>query len=276
MVKIAILSDIHANKEALLAVMEDIKKRKVDQIYCLGDTIAKGIHPKECLAIVKEKCNTVLQGNCEEIYQRQETGKSEIDQKRMDWNKSMLGQEDLEYIKNLPFCHEFYLSGSLVRLFHASPTNIRKVIINENSIEEKYKMFLPSKNTISNQIADIVIYGHTHQPYMDTLYNRILINAGSVGNPLDSKRNDKKDGNVKQTTKAQYVILEGEWGKIKNFSEIGVQFVRVPYLLEKELEHQEKNIEKEDYFIEMTQAKYRDREKIDKNFQKIGIDYTKI
>ena len=47
--KIAIISDIHGNLEALKATLTDIEKRKVDKIICLGDIIAKGVHPKECI-----------------------------------------------------------------------------------------------------------------------------------------------------------------------------------------------------------------------------------
>ena len=46
--KIAIISDIHGNLEALKATLKDINKKQVDKIICLGDTIAKGIHPHEC------------------------------------------------------------------------------------------------------------------------------------------------------------------------------------------------------------------------------------
>lgn len=63
--KIAIISDIHGNLEALKTTLKDIYKRKVDKIICLGDTIAKGVHPKECLELIKNNCEIVLQGNCD-------------------------------------------------------------------------------------------------------------------------------------------------------------------------------------------------------------------
>lgn len=65
--KIAIISDIHGNLEALKATLKDIKKRNVDKIICLGDMIAKGVHPRECIKLVRENCEVVLQGNCD-IY----------------------------------------------------------------------------------------------------------------------------------------------------------------------------------------------------------------
>ena len=63
--KIAIISDIHGNLEALKATLKDIEKRKVDKIICLGDIIAKGVHPKECIELIRKNCEIVLQGNCD-------------------------------------------------------------------------------------------------------------------------------------------------------------------------------------------------------------------
>ena len=62
--KIAIISDIHSNLEALKATLHDIKSRNVDKIICLGDMIAKGVHPKQCIKLIRDNCDIVLQGNC--------------------------------------------------------------------------------------------------------------------------------------------------------------------------------------------------------------------
>lgn len=53
MKKIAFISDLHGNKEALKATLEDAYSRGVDEIYCIGDIIAKGHHPNECIELVK-------------------------------------------------------------------------------------------------------------------------------------------------------------------------------------------------------------------------------
>ncbi|MBR3661555.1 MAG: metallophosphoesterase family protein [Bacilli bacterium] len=50
--RIAIFSDIHGNKEALTAIIEDIKKENIDEVICLGDTIGIGPNPKECLDLI--------------------------------------------------------------------------------------------------------------------------------------------------------------------------------------------------------------------------------
>ena len=277
--KIAIISDIHGNLEALKATLEDINKKHIDKIICLGDTIAKGIHPSECIKLIKEKCDIVIQGNTDEYFAKKHKNIEKLpeqEQKRIKWNQSIITEEDRNYLLNLPFSYEFYMSGSLVRLFHATNTANNKVVLNINDIETKYEMFLPSEYTTSNKVADIVIYGHIHHPYMDKIYNKTLINVGSVGNSFDVIRNDRKDSNVLETTKACYLIIEGKYGSKEYDSEISFQFVKVPYDIEKELEDEYKNIEKESYRCELTKGMYRDMSKINEGYRKLGIDVDKI
>lgn len=277
--KIAIISDIHGNLEALKATLKDIEKRNVDRIICLGDTIAKGIHPKECLDLIKEKCEIVLQGNCDAHFSMEHEHidkMPEQEQKRIKWNQSLINKEDREYLLKLPFCYEFYMSGSLVRLFHATPTVNNKAILNVDSIETKYQMFLPSKNTVSQMKADVVIYGHIHHPYMDKIYNKTLINVGSVGNSFDVIRNKNKDSNVLETTKSNYLIIEGEYNSKEYNSDIAFQFVKVPYDIERELKGENLNIESDNYRFELKEGKYRDMSRINKNFKRLGIDVEKI
>lgn len=277
--KIAIISDIHGNSEALKATLKDIEKRQVDKIICLGDTIAKGVHPKECISLIRKKCEIVLQGNCDVYFSIEHQNIDEMDelkQKRIKWNKSLINKEDREYLLSLPFSYEFYMSGSLVRLFHATPTANDIAIANVDKIETKYQMFLPSENTQSQNIADVVIYGHIHHPYMDKIYNKTIINVGSVGNSFEVIRNKNKDSDVLETTKSNYLIIEGEYGSREYSSDISFQFIKVPYDIDKELEDENLNIEKENYRFELKQGMYRDMAKINENFKKLGIDVDKI
>ena len=274
--KIAIISDIHGNYEALKTVLNDIENRNIKTIFCLGDIIAKGVHPSECLTLIKEKCQVILRGNCEEILLESIEDCTGLERARRIWNQSMLTEEEKNFLLNLPYCYEFYMSGSLVRLFHATPTVNNKAILNVDSIETKYKMFLPSENTQSQDIADVVIYGHIHHPYMDKIYNKTIINVGSVGNSFDVIRNKNKDSNVLETTKVNYLIIEGEYGSKEYSSDISFQFIKVPYDIDRELEDEMLNIEKENYRFELKQGMYRDMTKVNENFKKLGIDVDKI
>ncbi len=277
--KIAIISDIHANLEALKSTLEDIKKRKVDKIICLGDIIAKGVHPKECIELIKENCDIVLRGNCDRYFSEEHNDINELSEeevKRINWNQSMLNDEERKYLLNLPFSYEFYMSGSLVRLFHATPEKDNIVIINNDEIQTKLKMFYPSNNTMSQKNADVVIYGHIHHQYMDKIYNKTIINIGSVGNSFDVIRNPLKDSNVMETTKSNYLIIEGEYDSKKYSSDISFQFIKVPYDIDKELSSDKLNIEKENYMYELKQGRYRNMTKIYNNFKRLNVDVENI
>ena len=276
--KIALISDIHGNLEAINSVIEDIKERKIEKIFCLGDIVAKGTHQEECVNLIKENCEIVLKGNCDDYFTSKidrET-KPEIELKRIDWINSKLSDESKNFLKSLPYSFEFYLSGRLVRLFHATPNKINGFIGNIDTIDRLYSLFLPSKNTISNKKADVVVYGHIHTPFIQRIYNRTIINSGSVGNAIDVFRNEEKDADVRNTTLANYVILSGKYDSKDINEKISFEIVSVPYDIEKELKENEDNIEMESYEEELRNGKYRNMEKIYKSFELRGIETDKI
>lgn len=275
--KIAVISDVHGNLEALQAVLDDIKQRKIKRIICIGDIIAKGTHQHECLNLVKNNCDIILIGNCDEnaIKDIDLPTLPKLEADRISWNKSKLTDDDIKYLKSLPYCYEFHISGRLVRLFHATPEKTNGFVGNIDKIDRLYELFLPSDNT-SNKMADIVIYGHIHMQYIQRMYNRTIINTGSVGNAIDVFRNDKKDGNVKNTTVANYLIISGKYDSRNIEEKISYELVSIPYDIEKELKENTDNIEREAYEEEIRNGKYRDMNKVYESFTLRGIDKNKI
>lgn len=266
--RIAIISDVHGNLEALKTCLADIQKRNIDKIFCLGDIVEKGCHAEECVKLVRENCEVVVQGNCDVDLDLtvhkvcKHNIPVELMHARVNWLNRLLSEESKQYLLNLPFSYEFYMSGSLIRLFHAHPEKKSGVMINEDSYESKYRMFEPSENTVSQKVADIVIYGHLHAPFMNKFYNKTLINVGSVGNSFNVIRDDKKDSNVLETTAIHYLILEGEYGAEEYGANFSFEFVRVPYDIDKELEDLDKNLEPEAYLAELKEGRYRNMSKI--------------
>ena len=277
--KIAIIADIHGNLEALKVVLEDIKKRNITRIFCLGDIIAKGTHQQECVDLIRKNCEIVLRGNCDRVYANddaEELGGKEIEIKRNKWKRNKITEETRKYLFNLPFCHEFYMSGRLVRMLHAHPQRIDGFAGNIDKIERIYDLFLPSENTISKEKADVVIYGHMHVQYLQKIYNRTAINVGSVGNSTDIFRNKEKDANYKNTTMANYLILTGNYDSKDIDQEFSYEFINIPYDIEKELEDNDDNIELEAYIEEIRYGKYRNMEKVYNSLDIRGIDKDKI
>lgn len=278
MEKVAIISDIHGNLEALKTVLNDIKKRDINKIFCIGDIIAKGTHMHECIELIKNNCEIVIKGNCDEYFTSEIdlSNKPQLEINRILWNKSKITEEDKEYLRSLPYCYEFYMSGRLVRLIHAHPEKISLKIGNIDKVENLYQLFLPSDNTISQSLADIVVYGHIHTQCMHKIYNRVILNTGSVGNSIDIIRNESKDGNVNNTTLANYLIITGNLNSKDYNDSISYEFINIPYNLEQELDNNTDNIEFDSYQEEIRQGKYRDMQKIYKMFDARGIDKDKI
>lgn len=116
--KIAVISDIHGNILALSSVLKDISLRNVDRIFCLGDLVGKGPESKEAIDIVRSSCDFVLKGNWDELITREDVNDV------VRWHQNQLSQEDIEYLRSLPFSIDFYMSGRRLRLFHASPFSV--------------------------------------------------------------------------------------------------------------------------------------------------------
>lgn len=242
--KIAIISDIHGNIPALNAVLDDIKEKKIKKIICLGDMIGKGPNPEKAVDIIRSECCTVLMGNWDAMINK------ESDFEMVKWARERLGKERLEYIKELPFSLDFFMSGRLIRLLHASPQSVFHRVHSNSPSEMLLGMFDNTENTVNTfgeQKPDIVGYGDIHGAYMKYFDNKVIFNAGSVGNPLDM-------------ILSSYVILEGEYNysDIKGFQ---INFIRVPYDIEASIELAKKsNMPEIDAYInELRTGRYRGR-----------------
>ena len=79
-----------------------------------------------------------------------------------------------------------------------------------------------------------------------------------------------------ETTKSNYLIVEGEYDSKNYNSDISFQFIKVLYDIDKELKDENKNIEKENYRFELKNGMYRNMAKINEEFKKLGIDIDNI
>ena len=276
--KIAIISDIHGNLESLTTVLNDIHDRGINKIYCLGDILAKGAHQQECADLIRKHCEVIIKGNCDEIISMNfgESNLRAITETDYNWNRSQINDETADFFRNLPYCHEFYLSGRLIRLLHAHPESVEKVVASIDKLENFYSLFLPSSYTSTDKKADILIYGHLHTPFSQKIYNRFILNPGSVGNAMDVIRNDEKDGDVRNTTVANYLILSGKLDSKDFNNPISFEFVNIPYNIDKELSANSDNFALDLYSDELRNGKYREMDRISKNFASRGIDVDNI
>lgn len=245
--KIAIISDVHGNITALKAVINDIESRNISKIFCLGDSIYRGCNSDLVIDLLRKKCEIILKGNCDESLTRPNVPKGKY------WTRDLIGEERANFIYNLPIYYDFYMSGYLIRLFHASPFALDYVFnpmfSNKNTVyssSEIYDAMDLFKNTKfigkcdSDPTPDIVGYGHIHTPNIFRCHNKTIFNPGSVGMPIEMLNNNFFDETNKFSTVASYIILEGIFDS-KELSSISFNLVRLPYDIEAEVQLIEKS-----------------------------------
>jgi protein phosphatase len=215
MERIAVISDIHGNLPALEAVFDDISSRGIQRMICLGDLAGKGPSADTVVDLIRARCEAVVQGNWDDLLASKSDGV-------LEWHRERLGQERLNYLASLPYCHDLIMSGRKIRLYHASAKGLYHRVQPGHPLEERLAMFDATEWTnrcsTDDRRPDVVGYGDVHNAFVQHLQGRMLFNAGSVGNPLDM-------------TQAAYAILEGISGS-ETVGPFGIQLVRVPYDIE--------------------------------------------
>jgi len=189
--KYAILGDIHANLEALKAVLADAKKRGVTQYVCLGDIVGYNASPVECLELVRELNCPIVRGNHDHYCGIDDTlnGFHPIAADVVDWTRKQLSDDQRTFLRSLKYV-------SRVETF----TIVHSTLDTPEMWGYVFDK-LEADASFAYQTTSLCFYGHTHVPlaFEKTdrvrvgLYSKIrvmlgrkyFINAGSVGQPRD-------------------------------------------------------------------------------------------
>ena len=213
--KIGIISDVHGNDIALKTVIENIKEELIEGVIFLGDLIAGGPNPKNTFDQLRE-LNVIswIKGNTDVIYQEaidfnKLKNKDDIElSKYYLYALNEISFEDIEFILAKPMIKSICIEGIEILCVHGSPRNITEKMgeeIDENILVEM----------IEGISEKIIFCGHSHIPSMTKVNEKMIVNVGSVGFPID------------EDNSASYVIL--------NINEQGytLDFKRVEYDIEK-------------------------------------------
>lgn len=190
----AVISDIHGNVEALEAVLDDIEKRSIDSIVCLGDIVGYYPDPERCVDLIKEKSALCVAGN----HDYAAIGKIDTENftyyafAAMEWTKQNISENAKKFLSTLPLTIE----KDNMFFTHSSPSNPQDwAYVFPDSEDSVFEAF-------SSLVYHINFIGHTHWPsimiqekdriilYSDHRVilsdeNNYLINVGSVGQPRD-------------------------------------------------------------------------------------------
>ncbi len=192
----AILSDVHANLEALEAVLADAEPR-VDTMVCLGDIVGYNADPHTCIQLIREKCSVVIAGNHDQAASglRPYDDFSEYAKEAMDWTREQLTLDEIAYLRGLPALAAF---GKGALAAHGSPRDTDEYLFHQLQFEES---FLHLQAYLAN--VQCCFVGHTHLPMIwqytpeglvsppevEALViplqkeHRYIVNPGSVGQP---------------------------------------------------------------------------------------------
>ena len=220
--KIAILGDIHANIEALSAVVADARSRSVTDFVCVGDVVGYNASPTECIRIVRELCNVAVRGTHDHYCSHDENldDFQPLAASVIAWTRRQLSADDAAWLRELPLRKPF--AG--VTLVHSTL-----------DVPERWGYVFDSLTAVANfsyQMTPLCFHGHTHVPMVYEKQSDVrrsephpvkvafgtkyFINVGSVGQP--------RDGNPDSA----YVIYCTKAREI--------EFVRVPYDIQTAME----------------------------------------
>jgi putative phosphoesterase len=187
MERVAVFTDVHANLPALEATLEAIDSLGVDATYCGGDLVGYGPHPNEVCRLIEDDGIPTIYGNydyaigrdledCGCAYRDQRD--RELGQQSIEWTLAHTDARSKRFMRGLPFDLRFELGGQRVRLVHGSP---RKV--NEYLFEDKPARTF--ERIAAGADCDVLVFGHTHQPWVREYGGVLFVNCGSVGKPKD-------------------------------------------------------------------------------------------
>ncbi len=182
--RIAIISDIHGNKEGLDTALAEIQRLGADEIICLGDIVGYGASPNECIEAVRGATSRILLGNHDEAAISPEKAEYFNPYARIavEWTYDELSEEHRDFLRALPLRTEI---GDIL-FVHSSPLEPPEwhYIITPADAAENFSYFS----------QPICFIGHSHVPEVFCTDGRtetvtrglkFIVNVGSIGQPRD-------------------------------------------------------------------------------------------
>jgi predicted phosphodiesterase len=190
----AVLSDVHANAEALRAVLDDIRRKRISEIFFLGDAVGYGPDPNECVELLYPRCPLLIAGNHDWAVLGR-TGTETFNENArlaVAWTKQNLSLSNTKILEAAPL--KAQLAGRNITLVHAAPfkPELWKYILTKSDAEMNFEHF----------DTDLCFTGHSHRAGIIEIDcsgglhmhkeeasikkgHRFIINVGSVGQPRD-------------------------------------------------------------------------------------------
>jgi len=185
--RLALISDIHGNSQALRAALDDIGDQSIDAIYCLGDLVGYGADPNGVIDLIRASGVQSILGNYDEgvawetgdcgcFYPDDEARR--IGEASYAFTVAEVTAERKAYLRSLPRERRVELADKKVHLVHGSPRRINEYLLRNR--DERTFLRLAEAET-----DDVLCFGHTHDPWSRWYGGKLFVNVGSVGRPKD-------------------------------------------------------------------------------------------
>jgi putative phosphoesterase len=200
----AVITDIHGNLPALEAALARIEELGIDDVYCGGDLVGYGPHPNEVCALIQERGIPTIYGNYDYAIARdlddcgcayRDAHDRELGQRSVEWTLAHTNARAKDFMRGLPFDLRFDLGRARVRLVHGSPRKVNEYLF----LDKPARTF---ERIAAGADCDVLVFGHTHQPWVREFGGVAFVNCGSVGKP--------KDGDPR----AAFALLDGSGGEV--------------------------------------------------------------
>lgn len=173
--KIAIISDIHGNYDALSAFPESY-----DELWVLGDLVNYGPQPNEVVDFVRDKAAVVVRGNHDQCIGYGDDPRCsrqfrELAEATRRFTEGIITVKQRLYLCSFPLELNLVRDQTRFLLCHATPSDP----LYEYRTEESEKW----ADECGSLPADVILVGHTHIPFVRAFDSRIVVNPGSLGQP---------------------------------------------------------------------------------------------
>jgi putative phosphoesterase len=182
--RVALLSDIHANFPALCRALQRVERLGADMIVVAGDLVGRGPHPVEALRLLEGRGIRAIRGNIEHRLLELHEARKDLEKlfkkkkSRLAWTALQLTDTEWGYLQGLPEELELELGGVKMLVVHGSPLSDTDYIypsITSRGLRPK----------LMGREPDILVCAHSHIPFTKRVGKVRLINCGSVGLSID-------------------------------------------------------------------------------------------
>jgi putative phosphoesterase len=174
-VRLAFVSDIHGNLEALLAVGSLIRGIPT---YCCGDIVGYGANPNEAVEWVRGNCSGCVRGNHDDAVVTGETGWfNDSAAEAIRWTRRNISEANTRYLASLPTSFRLQTEGTRILIVHGSPEDPLHEYVHLDSHQDVFDHYLAKHE------ADLLALGHIHHPFASKTSLGTVFNPGSVGQP---------------------------------------------------------------------------------------------